>query len=65
MKQSNSNAKIPNYSLNNAQQVINNLQSKEVDSEYPIIREKTTFGGVNISDANIHNNSTFIANLWD
>ena len=53
--------------LNNANAVIDNLKSRGMDYEDSFItmRQGNSYGGVNISESNIHNNSNFIVGLWD
>ncbi len=54
------------YDFNNADSVIEELEAKDLDYKNGFLTmvQGNTFGGVNISDENIRNNSHFIVNLW-
>lgn len=54
-------------SLNNAAAVLEKLKSRDSDLEGDFLTmvQGNTFGGVDISESNIHNNSRFIVDLWD
>lgn len=53
--------------LNNANTVLERLQSKEkgFQERFLTMVQGNTFGGVDITDSNIRNNSQFIIDLWD
>lgn len=53
--------------LNNVDAVIERLKSQESDYEESFLTmvQGNTFGGVEISESNICNNSRFIVDLWD
>lgn len=53
--------------LNNAQQVLNNLQECNNSSEQHLTMVEAQGSGTGpaITDDNIHNNSKFVVNLWD
>lgn len=53
--------------LNNADNVIENLKSKTKDCEDDFLTmvQGNSFGGVDISESNIENNAKFIVELWD
>lgn len=52
--------------LNNGKTIIDKFKSQETDYEDTFLTmvQGNSFGGVEISDENIHNNSQFIVNLW-
>ena len=57
----------PEIQLNNAQQVLSDLQEHTNSPEQHLIMVETQGSGnaPTITDNNIHNNSKFIVDLWD
>lgn len=53
--------------LNNANTVIDKFKSQGTDYEDSFLTmvQGNSFGGVDISESNIRNNSNFIVGLWD
>lgn len=53
--------------LNNANTVISKFKSQGTDYEDSFLTmvQGNSFGGVDISESNIRNNSNFIVDLWD
>lgn len=53
--------------LNNASIVLESLESQEkgFQERFLTMVQGNTFGGVDITDSNIKNNSRFIIDLWD
>lgn len=53
--------------LNNANIVLESLESQEkgLQEQFLTMVQGNTFGGVDITDSNIKNNSRFIIDLWD
>lgn len=57
----------PEIQLNNAQQVISNLQERDNHTEQHLTMVEAQGSGNTpaITDNNIHNNSKFLVDLWD
>jgi len=52
--------------LNNAQLVLEKLSGEKTSQEkFLTMVQGNSFGGVDITDSSIKNNSNFIVNLWD
>ncbi len=53
--------------LNNAKTVLDNVKSNQdsIPVRFLTLVQGNKFGGVDISDSNIENNSRFIVDLWD
>lgn len=53
--------------FNNAKVIVDRLKSEGTDYEEKFLTmvQGNTFGGVDISESNIRNNSQFIVDLWD
>ncbi|MBQ8625955.1 MAG: hypothetical protein IJ419_07335 [Agathobacter sp.] len=53
--------------LNNAQQVLNNLQecSSSLEQHLTMVEAQGSGNEPVITDSNIHNNSKFVLDLWD
>ena len=54
-------------SLNNAQKVLEVFSSGDVSAyeDFLTMLHGNSFNGVNITEANINNNSRFVVDLWD
>lgn len=57
----------PEIQLNNAQQVISDLQERDNHTEQHLtmVEAKGSGNAPVITDNNIHNNSKFVLDLWD
>lgn len=53
--------------LNNAKTVLDNVTSNQdsIPVRFLTLVQGNKFGGINITDSNIENNSRFIVDLWD